>query len=345
MAKKEEKLNYKELSKALAQNGPGRLYLLWGPEDYLRDRFLEELKKAVLPEGEDDFNYRRMEGASLDLQKLMENVDAMPFMAERTLTEIRGFDINKCRDAEQQRMEKIVGDLPDYCTLVFILDADYELDSRLKAAKSIKKYGEVIKFTSQDQSQLLPWIRRRFASMGKTIEPDAGPQLIYMSGDLMSGLIPEIEKIAASVEKDRVTKEDVTRYAHRLPEASVFDMTDCLANGDYDGAARLLAELQATGEPAIRTLAIIGQQFRRLYAARLAMEEKLGSSYVAELFGIKYDFIIRKLTDAARHFTLQGLARAVELCAEMDFRMKSSGEDDGELLRELLVRLAVERAA
>lgn len=342
MAKKNEKLNYAALTRALAEKGPGRLYFLSGPEDYLRELFLKELKKLCLTEGDDDFNYHRMEGPALDMQELAGAVNALPFAAERTLAEIRGFDVNKCREADAAMLEGILADIPDYATVVFVQDADYEPDWRLKAAKSIKKYGETVKFTPQEQGQLLPWIRRRFSALGKTIDQDAAAQLIYMSGELMSGLIPEIEKIASSVETDRVTPADVEKYAYRIPEARVFDMTDCLAGKDYDGAARLLAELMASGEEPIKTLSIIGQQMRRLYAARLALDEGLGSAYVGQVCGIGYDFITKKIMAAAAGFTLSRLRHAVRLCAETDYAMKSSQTEDSDLLKELFVRLAAE---
>ena len=43
MAKKtrtEEKFNYGESIRRLRQTGPQRLYLIWGPEDYLAEQYL-----------------------------------------------------------------------------------------------------------------------------------------------------------------------------------------------------------------------------------------------------------------------------------------------------------------
>lgn len=344
MANRKENLNYAAVTRALKEKGPGRLYYLHGPEDYLRELFLKEIGKLCLTEADDDFNYHRFEGPAVDLTLLADAINALPFAAERTLTEVRGFDVNKCRDTEAAMLDEILSDIPEYATVVFIQDADYETDWRIKAAKSIKKHGEAVKFTAQTQGQILPWIGRRFSALGKTIEPDAAGELICMSGELMSGLIPEIEKIATSVTGDRVTLADVRNIAHRIPEARVFDMTDRLAEKDYDGAARLLSELMASGEEPIMTVAIIGRQMRMLYAARLAIDERIGENYIREVCKINYDFITKKLMASARGFTLPQLARAVRLCAETDYAMKSSLVDDSELLKELFVKLAVGEA-
>lgn len=39
-SKKDEKFNYNASVNALKAEGPAGLYLIWGPEDYLADRFL-----------------------------------------------------------------------------------------------------------------------------------------------------------------------------------------------------------------------------------------------------------------------------------------------------------------
>lgn len=347
MAKKnDETFNYKAAVRQLKAEGPKRLYLLWGRESYLRDLYYAELKKACLPDGEDDFSFRRLEGPGIDMRELSEAVNALPFMTERTLTEVRGFDMNKCRDeASIGELERILSDLPDYCTLVFIQQTDYDPDWRLKAAKSIKKYGEVINFTSQGQTQLMNWIGMRFSAAGKTIRPDAAMRLIFLSGGLMSGLIPEIDKITAGTDGSDVTVADIDRLAHHIPEAEVFDMTDRLAARDFDGAARLLGELISGGEEPIMILATMGMQMRRLYAARLAIDNGLGSAFVNEVCGIRYAFITDKLMRGARGFTPDALVRACEYCAETDYAMKSSSADDTELLKELLIKIAVGETA
>ena len=157
----------------------------------------------------------------------------------------------------------------------------------------------------------------------------------------MSGLIPEIEKIAAYVKGDKVTISDVDKIAHRIPEADVFEMTKCISAKEYNNAMFILSDLLSdkNNDP-IGLVALIGFQIRRLYAARLAVESGAGTKFLMESCGIKYEFMAKNLISSARGFTLPALIRAVELCAETDHRMKSSGEDSVQLLRELVLRIA-----
>ena len=205
---KEEKLNYSAELRKLKDSGPERLYLLWGPEDYLREQYLGQLKKICLPEGEDSFSYKRINGPELDVHELRMAVDAMPFMTERTFVELRGVDINACKDPD--KMLEILKDIPDYCTVAIVQDAQYEPDGRLKLIKGIRQCALELKFTAQSQGMLIDWLIRRFSAAGKSIELEAAQRLIFISGDLMSRLIPEIEKVAAYAEESGLKPEGLT---------------------------------------------------------------------------------------------------------------------------------------
>ena len=190
-------LDYFALRRELKAEGPARLYLLFGEEDYLRESFLGELRAACLPEGDDGFAYHRFDTAQPGVRAVAEAVNALPFTTERTLVELRGFDLNHCRDAEAEELIKLVADIPDYCTVAIVLGAGVEPDMRLKAVKAVAAAGKAACFTPQGQGQLTNWIQKRFAALGKRIGPEACMELVFTSGELMSGLIPEIAKLAS----------------------------------------------------------------------------------------------------------------------------------------------------
>ena len=337
--KEEKKLSYVQELKKLKEGGPQRLYLMYGPEDYLREQFLLALKNVCIPEGEDSFSFKRLDGPELDGTELAEAIDAVPFMTERSFVEVRGVDINKLKNADEYI--KILSDIPDYCTVAFVQSAQFEPDGRLKLIKAMKEKGCELRFTQQSQGQLVDWISRRFAAAGKSVDFEAVQRLIFISGDLMNKLIPEIEKVAAYAKNSRVTVSDVEAVAHHIPEAVVFSLSDQIARRNYERAAETLAELLSdkNNEP-IALIALLGTQMRKLYAARIALEDGLGMKYIMDTCAIKYDFLAKNLAYSARGFTRPQLRRAIELCAEADYMMKSSAQDDEGLLKETVMRIA-----
>ena len=336
-----EKLNYSAELQKLKEMPPQRLYVLYGPEDYLRDYYLDMLKKKCLLDEEDSFSYRRINEESPSAETIREAVDAVPFLSERTLVELHGIDINRLKDTD--KFIEVFSDIPDYCTLVMILDSEYEPDKRLKLIKFLQKKAAMLCFAEQDEGKLLNWIRKRFEAYGKSIELEAARRLIFLCGNLMNKLIPEIDKIAAFVKTDRVSLKDVNEIAVPVPDAVVFQMTEFIAEKRFNTAFDILHDLIAEGQEPIMILAMLGAQIRNLYAARLALNYRLGAGFLLENSSIKYEMQARQTMRAAEKFSEIQLRRAAAECARADYRMKSSGEESESILVDLLVRIAAEK--
>lgn len=342
MAKKsktEEKLNYKSEIKALKELGPERLYFLWGPEDYLREQYVAELKKICIPEGEESFSYKLIEGSSFDFNTFRDSVDALPFMTERSFVEVRDANLNQLADSD--KYIKLFDDIPEYCTVAFVQGVQYEPDGRVKTVKALREKGRELHFTRQSQGALIDWIIRRFAAAGKAVELEAAQRLMFISGELMSGLIPEIEKVAAYAKGERVTVADVEAVANRIPEAVIFEMTDFISQKKYNSAMAVLSELLSDKkQEVIPMLALLGKQMRQLYIAKLAAEKGLDTKFVMEACSQKSEYIAAKLIAASRGFTLKQLKQSVRICTETDFLLKSSGANDRELMKDAVLRIA-----
>ncbi len=336
--KKETPLNYGEEIRKLKANGPERLYLLWGEEDYLRDSFLQTLREICVPEGGDDFQIRVFREAQPDPNTLRFAIDTVPFFSERSMIELRDVDYAMGQEPAE-KLTAVLSDIPEYCTVVFSLGTGEEPNGKSRLIKFLRAEGTEIHFTVQNQNMLFRWITRRFAFYGKGIEMEAAQRLIYLSGDQMKALIPEIEKIAAYAKGEKVSVSDVNEVANRIPESDIFDLTDAIAERKFNTATGILADLleqRDSSVPAI--LSMLSNHFRRLYMAKEARD----TASVMDYFGVKYDFMARRLLNGARRFEPQQLRHAVRLCAEADFRLKSESADEKQILKETMMRIILE---
>lgn len=345
MAKKKEQVDYASLERALKAGDPARLYMLRGEEDYLRDKYLGILRQKCVPEGLDSFNYRRIQGPKLNLRELSDAMESMPFMGERTLIEVRDFDVNKTSDYDAGEFAALLSDIPDWATVAFIFAAGYAPDGRLGPVKTLKKLGVDAEFTAQGENALVNWVIAHFRNNGKDCDSQTAAHMLYVCGPLMNALLPEIAKVAAYAEGGSVTKKDIDAVAQRQPDTVVFEMTDALGERQYDRAAAMLSDLLADREESVpKILYMISEQMRRMYAARIAPEgDKKG--YLMECIPelSRSAFVIPKLIRAANNFSVKRLARAVSLCADCELSMRDgSGTGDEALLKELLVRLAMD---
>jgi DNA polymerase-3 subunit delta len=347
MAKTEKQtLKYGAEVKSRRAQGPERVYLLRGEEDFLRDSFLKELRAVCVEEGTETFNYRRLPGAGLDVPTLRQAVEAMPFMGEHTLTEVRDFDINKTSGYDAEALKALLADMPEWATVAFVFSPGYAPDNRLAVVKALKKQGRDMEFSSPREAELIRWVTRRADDLGKEIDGSTANYLIWVCGSRMNTLIPEIVKIASLAKGKAITKKDIDAVAKRAPETTIFNLTDALGAKEYDKAAGLLADLLADrDEPPQKQIAMVSEQFRRLYVARVAQEYGKGEDYITscvpELTGRSY--LVNQLRKTCRSYSLSRLAHAVRLCVECDFGMKNGGPDPAQRMKELVLHLAMDR--
>ena len=345
MARTTEALDYNALRRTLKENGPARLYMLWGAEDYLAARFSEEIRRSCLGADSGAFDLKRLEGPTPAVQDVADALEAMPFFGGRTCVELHRVSVNEYKEADAGRLCELFSDIPEWCTVVITLPEGVTPDGRRALTRQIKKSGIALEFAARPENEIFNWLQRRFADQGKRIGRAEMERLVFLSGNLMNRLIPEINKLCTYAQGESITLSDINAVAHHLPEADVFEMTDALAAGNTDRAAALLAELLAGGEEPIMLTAIIGAQMRRLYAVKLSQEKRLGSGWAEQVTGQR-SFMIRRLEQTARSFSLRALRENVRLCAQTDYRLKSetSVTAPSALIEELLVRLAMNRS-
>ena len=237
----------------------------------------------------------------------------------------------------------LLADFPEYCTLVFLYrQIPYKTDAKLKKlTAALAERAQVIEFAQQGQQKLQKWVRRRFAAAGKDIDAGTVDHLLFTCGSLMTGLVPEIAKIAAYARGPKITAADIDAVADPVLDARVFDMTDAVAARDYDKAAECLAELLRMQEEPIRILAALGKTLRQLYTARLAIDGGKDVLWLKDLWRMKSDYPAKKLMQSARGVRRSWCREAVKRCQTLDHRMKSERNMDSEgELKLFLMELA-----
>ncbi len=343
MAKSAPNMGYQKLKSDLASGEIGQIYVFHGEESYLREYYLGELKKALVPAGFEEFNYHKLDGRGLSMAELSEAAEAMPMMAERTMVVVTDCDLFKLGEDARELLISMLEDFPEYCCLVFVYDVlEYKPDKRLKKlCAALEKQATTVDFQIAEKSDLINWIRRRFRALNKDIDARTAEHLIFTCGSLMTGLVPEIEKIGSYARGKAVTIDDINAVADPVLDAVAFNMTNAITRGDYNGASEILGQLLKKQEEPFLLLAVIGKELRRLYTARIALDEGRDKFWLMEQWGMRSDYPARLLLDAARRTTRAWCANSVSLCQKLDRRMKSEkGVDDEGELKLLLMELA-----
>lgn len=344
MAKKAPGQNhFPMLKQALKNKDLGRLYVFHGEETFLLHHYLEQMRKQLLDPLTESFNYHRLTNETFDLQAFADGVENLPMMAEHTFVQVDDIDIFKLNETDRTKLAEVLGDIPDYCTVVFVYETvEWKPDKRLKKLwEAVDGNGLVVEFAKQDQRELVAWVSRHFAAHKKRIGNDLCLYLIDITGGTMTALKGEIEKICAYSGSDEIRKADIDAVTEPVLDAVVFQMTDQLSSGRYDQALLKLRQLLKMQQEPLLILGAVGSHFRRISAARTLLDNGKNASDLQKLCGIP-DYPARKTMEAARRFRPEFCRKAAELVLETDYKMKTSFDDSQRLLELLLLQLAQE---
>ena len=344
MAKQTEKPNnLQQLKMDLRSKQCQRLYFFYGEETFLLHHYLEQLKKLLLDELTESFNFHKLNNETFDIQSFADSVENLPMMAENTFVWVDEIDVFKMNESDRDKMTEILSDIPEYCTVVFTyITTPWKPDKRLKKLwDAVDKNGTIVEFAKQEPRDLIPWIVRHFASRKKQISNDLCAYLIDITGGTMTALSGEIAKIAAYSGADAIRKSDIDAVTEPVLDAIVFQMTDFLSQGEYGPALLKLQQLLKMQQEPISILGAVGANFRRLAAARILMDSGKGSPELMRLCGLG-DYPARKTMSAAGRFPSGFYAKAAELVMETDYQIKTSFDDPERLLELLILRLAQE---
>lgn len=345
MAKPDSGNNLQRLKNAIREKNADRLYFFYGEEVFLLRHYLNQLKKCLLEELTESFNFRKLTSETFDIRSFSDAVEAMPMMAEHTLVQVDEIDIFKLNEADRNAMTEILSDIPEHCTVVFSYETvPYKPDKRYKKLwDAVEHNGIAVEFPKQEKRDLVAWIARHFAAEKKRISPELCVYLIDITGGTMTALAGEISKIAAFSGTETITKSDIDAVTEPVLDAATFDMVDLLGQGQCGPALIKLQQLFKMQQEPVTILGAIGMHFRRLSTARILLDNGKPASELMRLYGIG-DYPARKSMGTAGKFSRAFYQKAAELVLETDHKLKTSYDEPERLLESLLIAISREAA-
>ena len=344
MARDYEKPNaLQELKASIKDKTLQRLYIFHGEEVFLLNHYLQQMKKILVDELTESFNFHRLNNENFDIQAFADAVENLPMMAEATMVQVDDIDLFKLNEADRNKVTELLSDIPEYCTVVCTYETvAWKPDKRLKKLwEAVDANASVVEFAKQEQRDLVAWIGRHFMANKKRISNDLCVYLIEITGGTMTALAGEIKKICAYSGADEICRADIDAVVEPVMDAVVYQMTNLLGEKKYAQALQKMQQLLKMQEEPIAILGAIGGHFRRISTARVLIDNGRPASELAAIYKIG-DYPARKTMESARRFSPEFCKRASELILETDYRMKTSFDEKERLLEMLLLQLAQE---
>ncbi len=324
-------LTQAELEKEIRAGSFRAVYLLLGPEAFLRRQALMHLRKNVLTPEALSLNYSEFSLRTSSLADLLKSVQTFPFASPHRL--IVGTELEALHSGAQSMLLEYLSH--PFGKAILVLDAQ-ELDRRTSFYRVLRDKACVVEFPSLKGMALERWAEQCFRTRGLRISTAALKKLIALSGSHLQSLSGEIEKLAlfAGVEK-MIPDSAVDDLVLASRQHGIFELTGAIGRKDRPAALCLLGNLLDSGEQPLGILAMIARHFRQLLIAKEMLDAGKSSAEVGTAAQIPA-FMLDEFLRQARVFDWVTTRRIYERLAGIDNRIKSTRVDPRILFDELI---------
>lgn len=311
-------------------------YLLFGNEEYLKTHYGRSLVNAM-SDPDDTMNRTVFEGKDIDVAKLIDLAETMPFFKDRRLVVVKNSGFFK----------KATDELADYlkepCDTTCFIFIEQEVDKRGRMYKAVTNLGRAVEMVTPDVEVLIRWMAGLLKKNGKQVRRSTLERLIARSGMDMNLLYGEIEKLTSYTgDRDTIEDADVDEICTLDVKGQVFTMVDAIADGKSKKALELYYDLLALKERPLNILFLIARQFNLMLQAKELMQTIRDRKLLGEVMGLK-PTIAGMYADRARRFSMQYLRQAVSECAQLEEASKSGRMNDQMAVELLIIKYSKQR--
>ncbi len=341
MARRKTNNQLSAFKKDIKEGSFKNIYILHGEEKYLIEHYVNTLKSKLVNPDLMEFNYSEFDDRNLSPEQIMDAVEILPVLSEKRLIVVQDFDLFSQNVEDTKYLCDMVADMPESSCLVFVYNMlEYKAKASSKLYKEISKNGRIVELPMQNETELISWLKRHFRAQNKMIDNSTASYMLYVCGKLMYKLKHEVDKVAAYANAERITKDDIDAVCVPVIDAVIYKMTDAVVEQRYSDALLIMRDLVQMGYKAIVIIAALGNQLRRLYYTKKAIEFGNPAGFLKNEMHVNHQFIIDRTIRNARNLSEQWCISSIELCAEYDYKLKSTGWDEDMLLELLILNLS-----
>ena len=339
---------FERLSREIAARRFAPVYLLMGEESYFIDRLAEQLAATVLDEASRAFNQLTVYGKDSDAGQIINLCRQMPMMGS--------YQVVILKEAQQLRgIEKLslYTQKPSPTTVLVICHKEKNADKRSAFYKGCSAHGTVFESVRPRDYEIASWLQQFIAGKGLAIDAKALSMLTDHLGTDISKIENELHKLTVSLPEGtkRITDADIEANIGISKDFNNFELCKAVVTRDMARALRIADHFARNPKdnPLLLTVMALFGQFKDMFVVNYLgwLSRRKGQPFPSdqELMRIlrkSNTFAVGEIKQAAARWDNRKVFGVLGLLREYDGKSKginSGGAPDGELLRELLLKI------
>ncbi|NSW89308.1 MAG: DNA polymerase III subunit delta [Firmicutes bacterium] len=314
------------------------LYLFYGPEEYLKKYYMGSIEEIILEKSTRALNKIVMED-KVEVSKIIDNCDTYPVFSQKKVVVVKNSGLFKGSEGSKEDTGKLIDymkNIPPFTCLIFY---ETEVDKRLRIYNAIKKEGLIVEFPYQKSYDLAKWVVKVAKANKKEISMETASILVEKSGQEMTEILNEINKlIVYTGEKKVIESEDVREVCNTSIKSKIFDLTDAIVEKDIAKSLKYLDDMITLREPVPIIIYMIARQFRQILEAKILAGSGAGLKEIASKLKVS-PYIAGKIQKHAEQFSFQWLNRSIQDIFECDVAIKTGKMKDKTAVELLIAKL------
>ncbi|MBQ7715683.1 MAG: DNA polymerase III subunit delta [Clostridia bacterium] len=322
--------------RAEIKNGLSGGYLLYGDEEYLKERLISLAKKAILGDDADlaAFNLVETDENSYTDSFLDDAISTVPMMSDKVcvVCRVRFSELKEAQKKELYSSLDALSAAPS-TVLFLVIPSGYFDEGNLKKNKPSSEYKELTErltpvcFAYQTPAVLKKWELKRLSKDGIGASDASLDLLNGLCGPDMNTLSGELEKLvcyALSNKETDITERTVREVCSETGELDAFALSNAVVSGEREVALEAIRECRDKKQKPTYVLVKMTSEFMNMMSVSLCRDEGMTKEETASKLGI-HPFRVGKYLEALRNVDPSAIRAVIDRCTQADDALKSSG--------------------
>lgn len=345
---KESVNDYQRLRTNIGSGKYAPIYLLMGEEGYFIDRLSDMLGERVLTESERAFNQLTVYGKDTEPGAVINLCRQMPMMGSYQVVIVK--EAQQLRKIEQL---SLYTQSPSPTTILILCHKEKNVDKRAAFYKHIAGCGEVFESVRPRDYEMSGWLTDFIKAKGCTIEPKALGMLTDHLGVDIAKISNELNKLLTFLPENtsRITAEHIEQNIGISKDFNNFELTKAISERNVERALLIADHFSRNPKenPLLVTISSLFSHFQRIFILNYQrwLTKHRGSpmpqdAELSRMLKLPNPYFLNEYKSAAalypnkKVFVILGFLREYDLKSK---GMNTGSADDGELLRELLLKI------
>lgn len=263
-----------DLAKALKQGTIEPVYLLLGPETFMRDQaaraIADEAMRGTLLREFNDISVSLADG---NAHAVVAEAEQLPMMSTRRVIRVTNFS-KLDEDSEEVLLDYLKRPV-ETSVVIFVAD---DVDKRRNLGKTLVQKTAAFEFAPLNDGELTAWARMHLKERKTEVATDVLRRIVELVGSDVRTLSNELNKLsAAALPSGNITMDLVEALVGRSRELMNWDLTDQMLARNRPRALRVLKHLLDDGAPPLMLIGLIASTFRRMALAQALLSQGVSS--------------------------------------------------------------------